>query len=253
MQDNTEKFTGLGEVYRRYRPGYPAALFDCLKTFFGVGPDTVAAEIGSGTGIFARLLLEQGIRRLYAVEPNADMRKQAERELGGMPGFVSVVGAAERTTLAAGSVDAVFAVQAFHWFDPVQFREECRRILRSGGPVILIWNSRIETDPLMAECREICRKHCPDFTGFSGHSSRSGKEAVSEFFAGKFESREFPNPLWMDRETFLGRNLSSSYAPRPDAPQYRPFVEELGALFDRYAENGQLRWNNATRCYSGRL
>lgn len=120
MQDNTEKFTGLGEVYRRYRPGYPAALFDCLKTFFGVGPDTVAAEIGSGTGIFARLLLEQGIRRLYAIEPNADMRKQAERELGGMPGFVSVVGAAERTTLAAGSVDAVFAVQAFHWFDPVQ-------------------------------------------------------------------------------------------------------------------------------------
>lgn len=119
--------------------------------------------------------------------------------------------------------------------------------------MILIWNSRIETDPLMAECREICRKHCPDFTGFSGHSSRSGKEAVSEFFAGKFESREFPNPLWMDRETFLGRNLSSSYAPRPDAPQYRPFVEELGALFDRYAENGQLRWNNATRCYSGRL
>ena len=79
------------------------------------------------------------------------------------------------------------------------------------------------------------------------------EEAVSEFFAGKFESREFPNPLWMDRETFLGRNLSSSYAPRPDAPQYRPFVEELGALFDRYAENGQLRWNNATRCYSGRL
>ena len=135
----------------------------------------------------------------------------------------------------------------------MQFREECRRILRCGGPVILIWNSRIENDPVMAECREIYRKHCPDFTGFSGHSSRSGKEAVSEFFAGKFECREFPNPLWMNREAFLGRNLSSSYAPRPDAPQYRPFVEELGALFDRYAENGQLRWNNATRCYSGRL
>ena len=39
---------------------------------------------------------------------------------------------------------------------------------------------------------------------------------------------------------------------RPGSPQYRPFAEELGALFDRYAENGRLRWNNATRCYSGR-
>lgn len=252
MQDNTEKFTGLGEIYRRCRPGYPAALLDSLKTSLGIGAGTVAAEVGSGTGIFARLLLERGIRRLYAVEPNADMRKEAEHDLGGMPGFVSIVGTAEQTTLAAASVDAVFAVQAFHWFDPVLFREECRRILRPGGPVALIWNSRAENDPVMAECREICRKHCPDFTGFSGSSSRSGKEAVSEFFAGKFESREFPNPLWMDREAFLGRNLSSSYAPRPGSPQYRPFAEELGALFDRYAENGRLRWNNATRCYSGR-
>src|SRR5690606_27320031 len=86
-----------------------------------------------------RQLLEMGVK-VFAVEPNADMRRIAERELGKMEDFVSVPATAEDTTLSEKSVDFVFAASAFHWFDPLSFRAECQRILKPGGRVFLIWN-----------------------------------------------------------------------------------------------------------------
>ena len=34
------------------------------------------------------------------------------------------------------------AAQAFHWFDPAAFRQECQRILKPRGKVLLVWNQR---------------------------------------------------------------------------------------------------------------
>ncbi len=251
--ENTERFSGLAEIYRKYRPGYPDALFDFFVSEFGLGPASAVAEIGSGTGIFARLLLERGAGCCYAVEPNDDMRGCAERELAGFSGFHSLPGSAEATGLADASVDLVFAAQAFHWFDPERFRAECRRILRPGGRTVIVWNSRIADDPAMEACREVCARCCREFTGFSGQSVRSGEKAVAGFFPGGFDFCEFPNHLRLDREAFLGRNLSSSYAPREGSAAFDPFVTGLEAVFDRFAESGRLRWANVTRCYSGRL
>lgn len=64
------------------------------------------------------------------------MRREAERELSGFTGFIPVDAAAEDTGLARHSVDFITVAQAFHWFDAVRFREECRRILRPGGKVV---------------------------------------------------------------------------------------------------------------------
>src|SRR5690606_39543237 len=61
---------------------------------------------------------------IFAVEPNADMRRIAERELGKMEDFISVPATAEDTTLSEKSVDFVFAASAFHWFDPLAFRAD---------------------------------------------------------------------------------------------------------------------------------
>ncbi|MGO1452483.1 MAG: hypothetical protein ACTHYJ_12620, partial [Brevibacterium yomogidense] len=41
--DNTGKFTGLGEVYARSRPGYPTELLDLLAARMG-GVEAAAAE-----------------------------------------------------------------------------------------------------------------------------------------------------------------------------------------------------------------
>lgn len=77
---NENKFNGMGKVYAQFRPSYPQAFINYLVLKVGINPDAVLADIGSGTGKLTRQLLEIG-SRVFAVEPNADMREIAERDL----------------------------------------------------------------------------------------------------------------------------------------------------------------------------
>ena len=73
--NTTERFSGRAGVYQASRPGYPAALSEHLASLGMRGARV--ADIGAGTGIFSRLLLELGCT-VFAVEPNSDMRHTAE-------------------------------------------------------------------------------------------------------------------------------------------------------------------------------
>src|SRR5256885_12619104 len=73
----TERFSSRVEDYVRYRPSYPRAAIDLLKTRCGLSPAAVVADIGSGTGILAELLLASGAQ-VIGVEPNDAMRRSEE-------------------------------------------------------------------------------------------------------------------------------------------------------------------------------
>jgi SAM-dependent methyltransferase len=49
-------------------------------------------------------------------------------------------GSAERIPLDDGSVDGVFAAQAFHWFDKAVALREIERVLRPNGIFAIVWN-----------------------------------------------------------------------------------------------------------------
>src|SRR5207249_3286611 len=106
---------------------------------------SVIADVGSGTGISAKLFLDNG-NMVYGVEPNGPMREAAETFLGSYASFRSIDGSAEATGLPNGAVDLIVCAQAFHWFDPVQAKVEFRRILRENGWIALIWNERQKTE-----------------------------------------------------------------------------------------------------------
>ncbi|HIW74562.1 MAG TPA: class I SAM-dependent methyltransferase [Firmicutes bacterium] len=245
-------FTGKSEVYEQSRPGYPAACYADLIKAAGLRAGDTVAEVGAGTGRFTRGLLERGLT-VYAVEPNGDMRREAEKTLSGYPGWRSLAGTAERTGLPDRSVGLVAAAQAFHWFDPEKFQTECRRILRPGGLAALVWNHRDPESPLVRENAAVCRRYCPDFHGFSGGRDHSQPPYAAFFRDGVYTERRYPNDLSYTLEGFVGRNLSSSYAPKPGEPSYRPFVEAVTALFHRYAREGKLLQPNTTCCYIGRV
>src|SRR6478672_1548569 len=114
MRDSIERFGDRADEYAKFRPGYPAPMLGFLRDI--VSPPAVVADIGSGTGILTRQMLDNGYE-IYAVEPNGPMRSEAERTLGGRPGFHSVLGTAEATTLPDGTVDLITCAQAFHWFN----------------------------------------------------------------------------------------------------------------------------------------
>src|SRR5215217_1820468 len=98
MTDSTQRFTGRVENYARCRPAYPPELLDLMRRECGLTEDTVVADVGSGTGILARLFLDNG-NRVIAVEPNYEMRCAGEMLLSGHSRFDSVTGTAEATTL----------------------------------------------------------------------------------------------------------------------------------------------------------
>lgn len=248
--NNLYKFTGKAEIYSKYRPSYPDAFLDELFEYIRPVRESVLVEIGSGTGILTEALLKRH-NCVIAVEPNEDMRSVAERRLAGYPGFVSHTGTAEHTLLEEHCADLVIAAQAFHWFDPDAFREECRRILKPGAPVVLVWNMRDRTAPIILENAEICRRYCPDFHGFSGNNITD--ELIVPFFRpGTCRIREFENPQYFDRESFIGRNLSSSYAPVAGSEGRDAFTADLAELFDRMQDgSGKILIRHVTRCYFG--
>src|SRR5512133_1966571 len=137
--DSKERFTSRVENYVKYRPGYPAAILDVLKAECGLTPGAFVADVGSGTGLLARVFLDFGCH-VFGIEPNAEMRAAGEQLLAEYRLFDSRDGSAEATGLPTASVHFVTAGQAFHWFDPPRAQEEFRRILKPEGWVGLIWN-----------------------------------------------------------------------------------------------------------------
>lgn len=246
--DNTGRFTGRQGDYLAGRPSYPAELLDYLRALYAPAERSAAADVGAGTGKLTAQLLRAGFR-VYGVEPNRDMRGAAEALLRDDPRFTSVDGTDRDTGLAGRSVDFVTAAQAFHWFDGPAFARECRRILRPGGRVFLIWNVRTAA-PVNRALARAFQAHCPDFHGFSGGIAEDDLR-IRAFFGGRYEKRRFPNPLTMDRERFLRRCLSSSYALREEDAGYPACLAALEELFSRYSRDGLLLQPNETLVYAG--
>ena len=75
--DYKQRFSSRVENYIKYRPGYPESIISILQLEIGLMVDDIVADIGSGTGLSAKLFLENG-NIVYGVEPNEPMRKASE-------------------------------------------------------------------------------------------------------------------------------------------------------------------------------
>jgi len=251
-RDTTRRFSDRVADYVRYRPGYPEAVIESLAAEAGLSAQSVVADVGSGTGISAEPFLRLGCA-VYAVEPNTEMHRAAEERLGVYPRFVSVPGTAEATGLPDGSVDFVVSAQAFHWFDRGKARAEFARILRPGGWVVLLWNSRLtDTTPFLRAYEGLLHRFGTDYREV--HHRYLGEEAVRSFFVpGRCERRAFPNAQSFGLEGLKGRLLSSSYTPAAGHPNHLPMLEELARLFAEHQEAGRVRFLYDTELYFGRL
>ena len=247
----TSRFSDRVENYVRYRPGYPPEVLQTLKTECALVPTHVVADVASGTGIWTRMLLENG-NRVFGVEPNVEMRRAAERLLAGFQNFISVHGTAEATTLSAQSVDFVTAAQAAHWFDRERARGEFARILKPGGWLVLLWNERCtNSTAFLRDYEQLLLAYGPDYQDVRHENTTA---AVNEFFdPSSFQERAFDMRQEFDYAGIEGRLLSSSYVPALGHPMYAPMLRELRRAFDAHAVAGRVAFEYKTRLYFGRL
>ncbi|BCO37419.1 class I SAM-dependent methyltransferase [Mycobacterium heckeshornense] len=135
-QDRSLSFGSEAAAYERGRPSYPPEAIDWLLP---TGAHDVL-DLGAGTGKLTTRLVERGLD-VVAVDPIPEMLDVLRKSLPDTP---ALLGTAEEIPLPDNSVDAVLVAQAWHWFEAARAIPEVIRVLRPGGRLGLVWNTRDE-------------------------------------------------------------------------------------------------------------
>jgi len=248
--DTLHRFSDRVDNYVKYRPHYPAEVFDFLETESILLKGSVVADIGSGTGISAEPLLKRGYT-VYGIEPNKEMREAAENLLGAFKNFKSLGAIAENTALENNSVDMILAGQAFHWFDKEKCKTEFKRILKPGGNVALMWNDRrTDTTDFLKVYEDFLQMFGTDYMDVN-HKNTQDKRVFDAFFGRIYKEKSFYNYQEVDFAGLKGRVLSSSYMPGEGHTDFEFMMYTLKKIFMRYQENGKVRLDYDTRIYYG--
>jgi ubiquinone/menaquinone biosynthesis C-methylase UbiE len=249
MTDSTQRFSDRVEAYVQFRPGYPSALVQTLLQKTPLETGAVVADVGSGTGIFTQLLLDQRLK-VFAIEPNANMRNAAEVLFADYPHFTSIDAPAENTGLADNSLDLITAAQAFHWFNNAATKAEFRRLLKPDGKLALIWNKRKVSQPFQHAYDAVLKAYIPEY-GVVNQINLTESDIAEFFDDGHMELLRFDNSQQLTFSGLLGRLKSSSYCPAENSPQYPSLAAELAALFEQFALNNVVDFQYETQLYLG--
>lgn len=247
MSDTVQRFSNRAANYVKYRPGYPPEVLDLFKTEMGLTEKSVLADIGSGTGLSAKLFLENS-STVYGVEPNSAMREAAQEYLKEFPNFISHDGTAENTNLDDASLDFVIAAQAFHWFNAEKTRTEFQRVLKPAGHVVLMWNERqLDRTEFLREYEEFLLKYAVDYEKV--RHENIDQEKLADFFQADYRRATFANEQEFDLAGLRGRLLSASYMPSEDDPSFPALEKELKELFAKHSEQGRIKVFYDTNIY----
>ena len=230
-------YTAFAEVagaYERGRPGYPE---EAVRWLAGDEPHDVV-DLGAGTGKLTRALVALG-HRVMAVEPLDEMRRELEAAL---PDVRALAGSAEAMPLPDASVDVVTSAQAFHWFDHANALPEIARVLRPGGRLALVWNSRDDRDPWMSRLSAIIGNEAIEETDVVPVLDESGLFAA-------VETAQFSFVQTRDREALLDLVLSRSYLAKLPPAEREPVLDAVGRLYDETAGPDGVRLPYVTECF----
>lgn len=188
-------FTGLSGNYSKFRPAYSPDVLDAILNYVGKVPAQVDfADVGAGTGIWTRMLHDQQLHSVTAVEPNGDMRTQGEQD-SQHTDITWLEGSGENTGLGTNSLDLVSMASSFHWVDFDKGMVEFHRILKKGGCFVALWNPRlIKINPLLVEIEDKLLTFAPQLKRVS-----SGNSGITETLTERFlANNQFSAPMYVE-------------------------------------------------------
>ncbi|MFI5531985.1 class I SAM-dependent methyltransferase [Kitasatospora sp. NPDC051853] len=145
---HASSFGAAAVAYAEHRPDYARA---AVRWALAAAPGSRVLDLGAGTGKLTAVLLAAGVE-VVAVEPDPAMLAELRR---GLPQVRALAGSAEAIPLPDGSVDAVLAGNAMHWFDMAVAGPEIARVLTPGGVLAGLWNLMDDQVPWVAGLAEV--------------------------------------------------------------------------------------------------
>ena len=203
---------------------YPFEAVRRLVRELRVRPDSTVLDLAAGTGKLTRLLAQLS-PDVVAVEPVDAMR---ERLVETLPGVTALAGTAESIPLEDESVDAVTVGQAFHWFDGDAALAEIHRVLRPEGLLALLWNRRVEDDPVNRAIDEIVDPHRGGAPTHRGDAWRAVFERTTQF--GPLEEQVFDNRQTLDADGLEARVGSISFIAALEPSERAAAIERARGL-----------------------
>lgn len=250
QRDPTRLYSNKARVYAQSRPDYAPEALEAFQNATRIPPHSVVLDVGSGTGLLTRHLLEY-YDTVYALEPTPAMRRIAENDLGDQPGFHSLDARAEDIPLPEHSVDLITAGQAIHWFEP---EPSLRAFQRAAKPQAWLLLARIKS--MDEELNQAIGVVYSEEYGClpQGEHPPSNLVPDSFYFAdGGFDTLTFTHNHIETWECFLGGIASAAYAPDSDHPLYNRFVQATREIFDNFSKDDLLIWKIATVLRFGHL
>jgi SAM-dependent methyltransferase len=227
-------FAEVASAYESARPGYPE---DAVYWLAGDEPRDVV-DLGAGTGKLTRSLVALG-HRVTAIEPLPAM---LERIPAAAPGAFAILGNAEVIPLPDAHADVVTCAQSFHWFDHSLALPEIARVLRPGGRLALVWNSRDDRDPWMAR-----------LSGIIGNETVGPDDVFPPIedsgLFGPVETGRFSFEHTLDRNGLLDLVLSRSYCAKLPLADRKPILQAVADLYDESAGREGARLLYITECF----
>ncbi|WKU42868.1 class I SAM-dependent methyltransferase [Streptomyces sp. VNUA116] len=188
---HASSFGAAAVAYAEHRPDYAQA---AVHWALEAAPGPRVLDLGAGTGKLTATLVPLGAD-VIAVEPDPAMLTELRRSL---PGVRALSGSAEEIPLPDGTVDAVLAGNAMHWFDMAVAGPEIARVLAPGGILAGLWNLMDDQVEWVAGLARVGGSAAigPRDTPFSWRTETAGMHLPKSGAAARFgspEQAEFPH------------------------------------------------------------
>jgi SAM-dependent methyltransferase len=216
-------------AYDSARPRYGEPVVSMLMESLELRPGSPVLELGAGTGQLSAALMAAGLD-LTAVEPLGPTRELLSAAIGGER---VREGRAEQIPLERSSVEAVFAADAFHWFDETRAMPEIKRVLRPrGGVAILRMVPKLDR-PWSRELGEMVMETRPEHPAFGQRGAAAALEEDPAF--GPVSETPVTSRGTLDREQLLAWVASFSWVAAMEPAERELLLERVDELLSRYA------------------
>jgi SAM-dependent methyltransferase len=242
--------------YHAARPGYPDWVYDVIHEHCGLRQNTATFEIGPGTGIATRRLLELGANPLVAVEPDNRLAGFLCETIQS-DALTVIRSSFEDAVLPGAGFDLGFSATAFHWLDEETALKKVADLLRPGGWWVMVWNDFGDpdrADPFHEATRLLLGgplTPSPDDRDIPFSQDRDARAGALEYTHAfdRIEHRTSSWSLVLDPDQVI--NLYATFSNINIRPDREAILAELGRI-TRDKFQGRVTRNMVTSLYMAR-